>query len=357
MSDDLKTSGTAPPEMIIPRRVKRYTYFLKEQRSTLYYNSKAYKNKRRMSRLFQDSRLRRVLKRATFIPANINKIKVGAFNLEKMQYFVLHRPGVVAKACTLLNVLREFSSGIQPGKQAAAAHFVAGKNGELIQMVDLNDKAPHTGVSQVAHNYNSVGVEIEGSIYEPITMAQYRTVAQLIRDLHQYNQFLPSLESSNFESEARKKILGHSEISPGRKQDPGPFMNYNLLIYLVKHETEGLPSSQLFKDPFDPFVDLESSLQEILAQANDPENAAKVSMLQRNLYDSFSFSRVMHMALMTRPELVGLAVNANFSAVDQISQRMINSLRQAFLLEERVPEVPNADECPFFDFDEVSYES
>ena len=62
-------------------------------------------------------------------------------------------------------------------------------------------------------NFNdfSIGIELHGSVSDEFTDNQYSSLKNLIGEL---KQLFPSIKDSN--------ILGHSEIAPKRKNDPGP---------------------------------------------------------------------------------------------------------------------------------------
>lgn len=97
-----------------------------------------------------------------------------------------------------------------------SAHFLIRRDGELIQFVSCNKRAWHAGVSQWQHrercNDFSVGIELEGCDFETFEAAQYDTLNQLIISLKR--------------SYPIKHIVGHSNIAPGRKTDPGPFFEW-----------------------------------------------------------------------------------------------------------------------------------
>jgi len=95
-----------------------------------------------------------------------------------------------------------------------AAHFVVNRAGMVIQFVPVAERAWHAGVSSwqgVAQcNDYSVGIEMLGDEDNPFTAAQYRETARLCRALMQ-----------RFPDVNRERIVGHSDIAPGRKWDPG----------------------------------------------------------------------------------------------------------------------------------------
>ncbi|TJZ71695.1 1,6-anhydro-N-acetylmuramyl-L-alanine amidase AmpD [Chitiniphilus eburneus] len=97
-----------------------------------------------------------------------------------------------------------------------SAHFLIRRDGELVQFVPTEARAWHAGVSQwcgrARCNDFSVGIELEGCDFAPFEAAQYISLLAVLRALaHRY-----PLEA----------IVGHSEIAPGRKTDPGPFFDW-----------------------------------------------------------------------------------------------------------------------------------
>jgi AmpD protein len=96
-----------------------------------------------------------------------------------------------------------------------AAHLLVRRDGELVQFVPLHRRAWHAGVSRFrgreACNDFSIGVELEGADDIAYMPAQYDRLARLCRVLMQaYPGITP------------ERIVGHSDIAPGRKTDPGP---------------------------------------------------------------------------------------------------------------------------------------
>lgn len=103
-----------------------------------------------------------------------------------------------------------------------SSHVLIGRDGTLTQYVPFNLRAWHAGPSywrgRGACNDFSIGIEIEGADDEPYEDPQYTTLAQLIAALQ---RAYPSL--------ADGWIAGHSDISPGRKTDPGPAFDWTRL--------------------------------------------------------------------------------------------------------------------------------
>jgi AmpD protein len=97
-----------------------------------------------------------------------------------------------------------------------SAHFLVRRDGELIQFVPCARRAWHAGESRWRSrsrcNDFSIGIELEGTGEAPYTDAQYERLAALTRAL-----------------KARYPIahvVGHSDIAPGRKSDPGPSFDW-----------------------------------------------------------------------------------------------------------------------------------
>ncbi|MGC4029595.1 MAG: 1,6-anhydro-N-acetylmuramyl-L-alanine amidase AmpD [Steroidobacteraceae bacterium] len=95
-----------------------------------------------------------------------------------------------------------------------SAHVLVRRDGEAVQFVPLHERAWHAGASQyqgrTACNDFSIGIEFEGADDLPYEAAQYETGAALIRALL---AAYPALDAG--------RIVGHSDIAPGRKTDPG----------------------------------------------------------------------------------------------------------------------------------------
>ena len=107
-----------------------------------------------------------------------------------------------------------------------SAHFLIRRDGEIVQFVSTDDRAWHAGEScwEQRSNCNdfSIGIEVEGCDEERYEMAQYRMLAQLIAAVR--NQY-PAIEHD--------AIVGHSDIAPGRKTDPGSAFDWLQLKQLL----------------------------------------------------------------------------------------------------------------------------
>ncbi len=108
-----------------------------------------------------------------------------------------------------------------------SAHFFIERDGTLWQHVGVFQRAWHAGVSEwqgrPACNDYSVGVELEGSESTAFSPLQYQRLAILAKALQ-----------SLFPAMGPERMVGHSDISPGRKWDPGPGFSWPYLAEVLK---------------------------------------------------------------------------------------------------------------------------
>ncbi|HVY54045.1 MAG TPA: 1,6-anhydro-N-acetylmuramyl-L-alanine amidase AmpD [Gammaproteobacteria bacterium] len=108
-----------------------------------------------------------------------------------------------------------------------SAHLFISRQGEITQFVPFLKRAWHAGQStfagQTQCNNFSIGIELEGTDEIPYEEPQYQTLAKIIPLLIQaYPAITP------------ERIVGHSDIAPGRKTDPGPAFNWDYLRKLLQ---------------------------------------------------------------------------------------------------------------------------
>ena len=107
-----------------------------------------------------------------------------------------------------------------------SSHLLIRRDGELVQYVPLHRRAWHAGEScycgRNTCNDFSVGIELEGTDDVPYADAQYERLAQLI----------PALIAA-YPSLHRRRIVGHCDVAPGRKTDPGPSFDWQRFYSLL----------------------------------------------------------------------------------------------------------------------------
>lgn len=100
-----------------------------------------------------------------------------------------------------------------------SAHLLLDRDGRLTQFVPFARRAWHAGDSRFrgrsACNDFSIGIELEGEEHTPYSDSQYRELPAVILALI---AAYPRLDA--------RRIAGHCDIAPGRKQDPGPAFDW-----------------------------------------------------------------------------------------------------------------------------------
>ena len=104
-----------------------------------------------------------------------------------------------------------------------SAHLLIKRDGSCVQYVPFNKRAWHAGKSNYQGkercNDFSIGIELEGTESIPYTEAQYLQLTEIIDCLL---KTYPNL--------SKQKITGHSDIAPGRKNDPGASFDWQRII-------------------------------------------------------------------------------------------------------------------------------
>jgi len=100
-----------------------------------------------------------------------------------------------------------------------SSHLCLFRSGAVSQYVPFDRRAWHAGESRfdgrVRCNDFSIGIELEGCDEQPFEARQYRRLAEIARVLMRaYPAITPA------------RIVGHSDIAPGRKTDPGPHFDW-----------------------------------------------------------------------------------------------------------------------------------
>jgi AmpD protein len=100
-----------------------------------------------------------------------------------------------------------------------SAHLLIRRDGQIVQFVPFNKRAWHAGRSEfkgeVECNDFSIGIEMEGSDHIAYENDQYDTLAKVtLLLMHTY----PNI--------SMERLVGHNDIAPGRKTDPGASFNW-----------------------------------------------------------------------------------------------------------------------------------
>ena len=102
-----------------------------------------------------------------------------------------------------------------------SSHLFIERDGSITQFVPFDKKAWHAGVSNFNGRENcnefSIGIELEGTDELEYTQQQYDSLVEVSRELM---VLYPLITKDN--------IVGHCDISPGRKTDPGKAFDWDL---------------------------------------------------------------------------------------------------------------------------------
>lgn len=101
-----------------------------------------------------------------------------------------------------------------------SSHLLIHRTGKMTQFVPFTKRAWHAGQSYFQGrekcNDFSIGIELEGTDTLPFEDKQYDTLNQVI-----------TLLLKKYPEITRQKVVGHSDIAPGRKTDPGPAFEWD----------------------------------------------------------------------------------------------------------------------------------
>ena len=144
------------------------------------------------------------------------------FNLPKrvknrIKFIIIHYTGMKKESAAIKR--------LQDPKSKVSSHYLIKRNGEIINLVPDLFEAWHAGVSSWKHfkslNKNSIGIEITNPGhqhgYKRFSKKQIFSLQKLLNILVKKYKI------------KKKYILGHSDISPGRKKDPGEKFPWEML--------------------------------------------------------------------------------------------------------------------------------
>src|SRR5262245_27700836 len=100
-----------------------------------------------------------------------------------------------------------------------SAHALIQRDGTIVQYVPFGQRAWHAGQShyrgRAACNDFSIGIELEGTDNTPYTDSQYEQLGALVDAL-----------LATYPSSSSDHVVGHCDVAPGRKTDPGPSFDW-----------------------------------------------------------------------------------------------------------------------------------
>ncbi len=136
---------------------------------------------------------------------------------KKIKYIIIHYTGT--------NSIKEAVNIFKDKKSKVSCHWLISKRGKLYKIVDERNIAWHAGTSywkgEIMLNNNSIGIELDnighGSRYKIFPNLQMRVLEKLLESL---------IKKYNIK---KQNVLGHSDIAPDRKIDPGELFDWSRL--------------------------------------------------------------------------------------------------------------------------------
>ena len=108
-----------------------------------------------------------------------------------------------------------------------SAHLLIDRRGRCVQYVPFNQRAWHAGASEYKGrtqcNDFSIGIELEGDDQTYFTAEQYDELLRVTQHL-----------LCTYTDLSAQRIVGHSDIAPGRKTDPGPMFDWSRYLGALK---------------------------------------------------------------------------------------------------------------------------
>lgn len=136
---------------------------------------------------------------------------------QRVDMLVLHYTGMRSGAAALDRMCEAAAK--------VSAHYMVELDGTIYQLVDENNRAWHAGVSswhaKTNINQRSIGIEIVNRGHEfgytPFPRPQMQAVVALCKEILNRHEIPPG------------NVVGHSDVAPARKQDPGELFDWKLL--------------------------------------------------------------------------------------------------------------------------------
>lgn len=189
-----------------------------------------------------------------------------------------------------LDTLRTENSG-----GPVSSHYLVGDNGDIYQLVADQDRAWHAGPGRWGTitdvNSASIGIELDNNGEEPFAPAQIDSLLRLLDDLCERLRI------------PRSQVIGHSDLAPTRKIDPGALFPWKRLAeagFGIWPADDAPPAPEGF--------DAMRALRLVGYDTTDPESVVRAFRLRfrgdaQTVLDEEDL-RILH--ALTRPEGAGL---------------------------------------------------
>jgi N-acetylmuramoyl-L-alanine amidase len=135
------------------------------------------------------------------------------FNLRRPQYVIIHH----TEQDSLAQTLKTFTNAATQ----VSAHYVIGRDGQVVQMLNDYLRAWHAGISRWGNdndiNSASIGIELDNNGTAPFSEAQMKSLVALLSVLKK-NYSIPTAH-----------FIGHADVAPSRKVDPSALFDWKRL--------------------------------------------------------------------------------------------------------------------------------
>jgi N-acetylmuramoyl-L-alanine amidase len=143
----------------------------------------------------------------------IRKVPSPNFDARRANMVVLHH--------TSDSTVDEALATLTDPERKVSAHYLIGRDGEILQLVEERDRAWHAGKSWWGGNTDinsvSIGIELDNDGDEPFPDAQIHALLGLLAGIQQRHGI------------PRANIVGHADVAPGRKVDPSAWFPWRRL--------------------------------------------------------------------------------------------------------------------------------
>tara|TARA_B110001452_G_scaffold256889_1_gene250635 strand:+ start:367 stop:1098 length:732 start_codon:yes stop_codon:yes gene_type:complete len=155
---------------------------------------------------------------------------------KKIKFIIIHYTGMKKESAAIKRLCAENTK--------VSAHYFIKKNGEIINLIPDLYEAWHAGQSSwkkfISLNKNSIGIEIQNQgheyRYEKFTLKQISSLKRLLKEL--IKSYKINLDN----------VLGHSDIAPDRKKDPGEKFPWRDLAKSKLSKWHSLKEKKIKKD-------------------------------------------------------------------------------------------------------------
>ena len=131
------------------------------------------------------------------------------------------RPNIVVVHHTGSSTVESALKTLLDPARRVSAHYLIGREGELLQLVDERHRAWHAGASSWGGitdvNSTSIGIELVNNGDEPFPGPQIASLIALLKDVTARHHIPPH------------NVVGHADVAPARKTDPNAYFPWRLL--------------------------------------------------------------------------------------------------------------------------------